>query len=90
MIGRKVSMTDEFDELIEKVSRKYYMIGYIEGYIKAFIEGYRESVNAMVMRMLADGTLTISQIAKYTELSIEEIENIKRQSKLRYLFSFTS
>ena len=90
MIGRKVSVIDEFDELIEKVSRKYYMIGYIEGYIKAFIEGYRESVNAMVMRMLADGTLTISQIAKYTELSIEEIENIKRQSKLRYLFSFTS
>ena len=86
MIGRKVSMTDEFDELIERISRKYYTIGYIKGYI----EGYRKSVNAMVIRMLADGTLTISQIAKYTELSVEEIENIKKQSKLRYLFSFTS
>lgn len=62
-------VSDEFDAILKR--------GKMETEERALKKGEKRNSRKIAKRMLADGTLTIFQIAKFTELSIEEVESIK-------------
>ena len=47
--------------------------------VSEMCQGMQEEKKKAVMRMLSDGMLTIEKIAKYAELSIDEVKKLKKE-----------
>lgn len=55
---------------------EWYIQGYIEGFMLGYAEGWVYAQREIAGKLLADG-MPVDKIAKYTNLSIEEIEALK-------------
>jgi predicted transposase/invertase (TIGR01784 family) len=66
----------EFDNIVNSTAEAAEMRGHAKGHAKGRAEGDLERAIKTAKEMLADG-MPVDKIAKYTELSIEEIEALK-------------
>lgn len=55
---------------------EWFIRGYIEGFMLGYVEGCVYAGREIGRKMLADG-MPVDKIAKYTGLSLEEIETLK-------------
>ena len=74
-------MPKEFDEIINELKLEAYKEGFAEGFREGFRQGYEEGIrqarNDIAQRLIAYGSIPLYKIAEYTELSLEEVEEIK-------------
>ena len=70
-------MSGEFDKIIEKIEEKALKQGRIEGIEEGRLEGKAENKQEVARTMLADGSIPLDKIAKFSGLTIAEVERLK-------------
>ena len=71
-----IKMTTEFNKMLRKSNQQGIKTGEKRGLKKGLDLGRRETA----INMIADGTIPLEKIAKYSGLSLKEVESLKEES----------
>ena len=78
----RVYMATEFEEMLEEIARERVAKARNEKIAEERAEGRRENARDAARRMIADGSIPIDKVARFSGLPLSEVEGLRRSIRL--------